>query len=120
MRTWWDSWATFPSSQRGWFLGAEKQAALNENLTQYEDFKGLVSELRFYDRAKSTSELQQLWSVRPAPGASGLVGWFRMVVSGQSGQTCDDFAASRCFSLSPLPGQDPSTVWSPQTPPQTD
>lgn len=58
MQQWWASWSGFPSGEEGWFWGAEKQAALG-TLNQYEDFKGLVDDKKFYSRAKSATEIAQ-------------------------------------------------------------
>lgn len=55
MTTFWDSWPGYP--QGGWFYGAEKQAAENLGPIQYEDYKGLIDEIRFYNRAKTASEI---------------------------------------------------------------
>ncbi len=56
--TYWNSWAGFPVGQEGWFWGAEKQAAIGV-LSQYEDYKGYLDEIRFWDRALTTNELAQ-------------------------------------------------------------
>ena len=58
MQQWWGSWSGFPYNQEGWFWGAEKQAAIG-NFRQYEDFKGLVDDRKFYSRAKTRSEIAQ-------------------------------------------------------------
>lgn len=88
--TYWtgDSWSSFPQSpnQEGWFWGAEKQAAL-DILSQYEDYKGLQSELRFWNRALSTAEINAI--VGPASGnESGLSGLYRF--REQTGTTAGD------------------------------
>jgi hypothetical protein len=110
MRQWWNAWSGFPSSQPGWFIGAEKFSALGG--AYWDDYKGQVSEMRFYGRAKSVVELQSGWSQPPSPTATGLVGSFRMVEP-SGGQTCDDFSASRCIRL--FPQQQP--MWSSVRPP---
>jgi hypothetical protein len=95
MRQWWDSWYGFGSAQAGWFWGAEKQAALG--MMVYEDYRGLVDELRFWSRAKSSSEIQANWN-RPVTGTeTGLVGWYAFGESGGS-STCDSFGGA-CMSL---------------------
>jgi hypothetical protein len=96
MRQWWNNWAGFPSGQAGWFVAAEKFSA--QGGAYWDDYKGLVSELRFFDRAKTTAELQNEWSLVPAPGSPGFVGSFRMPQP-VNNQTCDDVAASRCLQL---------------------
>lgn len=57
MTFWWDTWPGF-GAQAGWFWGTEKQAAIGV-LSQYEDYKGLVDEVRFWSRAKSAAEIAQ-------------------------------------------------------------
>ena len=53
--TYWDAWTSLSNSQ-GWCWGAEKQAALGI-LSQYEDFKGQIGEVRFWSAARSTGDL---------------------------------------------------------------
>lgn len=105
MRTWWNSWSTFPSNQQGWLIGAEKISA--NGGPYWEDYKGVVTEVRFFDRARTAADLQQNWSLRPALDTPGLVGSFRMVQPANS-LTCDDLLASRCFRVFPQ-GQ---PIWS--------
>ena len=76
MRQWWDNWIGFPAAQAGWFWGAEKQAAIGA-LSQYEDYKGLVDEIRFWSRAKSPEEITHGWTHGVAGGENGLVGLYR-------------------------------------------
>ena len=45
MRGFWNDWTNFVVP--GWTWGAEKQAAAG-TISQYEDFKGLLDELRFW------------------------------------------------------------------------
>lgn len=110
LRQWWDAWAGFPVGQTGWFLGAEKFSALGGGY--WEDYKGLVSEMRFFDRAKGIDELRNAWHLKPAPQTPGFVGSFRMIQP-QNAQTCDDFAAERCLQLAPQ--QMP--IWTMERPP---
>ena len=56
--TYWNNWPGFPVNQEGWFWGSEKQAAFGL-LPQYEDFKGFLDEIRFWNRPLSTNELTQ-------------------------------------------------------------
>lgn len=65
--TYWDSWSGFPSNQDNWMFGAEKQAALGV-ISEWEHYMGVVDQIRFYNRAASTSEI----GARNI--ASGLVG----------------------------------------------
>jgi PKD repeat protein len=76
MRQWWDDWSGFPARQEGWYLGAEKQAALGI-LNQYEDYKGLVSQMAFWSRAKPADEIASGFGAAIPDGSSGLVGMFR-------------------------------------------
>ena len=46
--------------------------------TQYEDYKGLLDELRFWERAKIENELKTGWSEAVKGSESGLVGYFPM------------------------------------------
>ncbi len=75
MRLFWDAWTGYPTDQEGWFWGAEKQAAIG-TLTHYEDYKGLVDEVRFWSRAKTPVEIAADYN-QPVTGAEpGLVGRF--------------------------------------------
>ncbi len=95
--SYWDNWTGFGGAQNGWFFGAEKQAAVGV-LSQYEDYKGLIDELRFWSRAKSAAEISTGYANPVAGGEAGLVGWFDFSEASGS-QTCDVLAASRCMSL---------------------
>ena len=44
----WDDFAAQVAAQRGFFYGAEKQAAIGD-LSQYADYKGRISEMGFWD-----------------------------------------------------------------------
>lgn len=76
MRRWWDALAhpDDPAELGGWSLGAEVMTAWNYAFTQYEDYKGLVDELRLWDRALSPEELAGHWREAVPAGAPGLVG----------------------------------------------
>lgn len=98
MRSFWDTWEGFGPSQAGWFWGAEKQAAVGV-LSQYEDYKGLIAELRFWSIARPVSELSGVAHRRAVTRASpGLVGWFRFD-EGQGDQACDALDRERCMPL---------------------
>ncbi|MEM7481935.1 MAG: LamG domain-containing protein [Acidobacteriota bacterium] len=106
MTIWWSGWSGFPSGQEGWFFGAEKQAAIGV-LSQYEDFKGLVDEMRFWTRAKTAAEVAGTWSSAVDGTEPGLVGWFPFEEGGGT-TACDALAPTRCLSLlQPQPG-----IWS--------
>jgi len=109
MSTWWATWSAFPSDQPGWLIGAEKFSA--NGGAYWDDYKGGITEVRFFDRARTPGDLQLNWRQRPAPGTPGLVGSFRMVQPSNS-LTCDDVLASRCFRV--FPQSQP--IWSPVNP----
>jgi hypothetical protein len=78
MRQFWDSLPhpKDPEELGGWSWGSEVMVAWNFYFTQYEDYKGLIDEIRFWDRARSAEELSTTWN-RPVTGKEpGLVGWF--------------------------------------------
>ncbi len=76
MRQFWDSLPhpRNPKAVGGWCWGSEVMTAWNYYFTQYEDYKGLLAELRFWDRANLV--------VTPGPNtlyiiARGLYGGYR-------------------------------------------
>jgi len=93
----WNSWAGFPLNGVGWYYGAEKQAAVG-TLSQYEDYKGLVDEMRFWSRAKTASELQNDWFKAVTGSEMGLVGWYRFS-EGSGSTTCNSLGGSNCIQL---------------------
>ncbi len=111
MRTYWDTWSAFPPGQEGWFWGAEKQAAIGV-LPQYEDYKGLIDEIRFWSRAKTPAEIAADWA-DPVDGSEpGLAGVYRFD-EGMGTTTCDALEPIRCIDLINMkPG-----FWSPDNPP---
>ena len=92
-RTWWDSWSGFPTGQEGWFWGAEKQAAIGV-LSQYEDYKGPLDAIRFFDRALDPGEL----ATGGCELATGLVADFP-IEEGAGTSTCDALDPMRCIDL---------------------
>ncbi|MBB6096097.1 hypothetical protein HNQ60_004988 [Povalibacter uvarum] len=95
MRQWWNSWSGYPSGQSGFVWGAEKIAAISG--AAWEDYKGLVDDVRFWSRAKSASEIQSNWS-QPVYGTeSGLVGWYQ--IGEMSGSRICDSITNACMSL---------------------
>ena len=52
----WDNWTGMSAAQAGWFFGAEKQVPVGIN-SQYEDYKGIIRSLSFFNGAKSAVEL---------------------------------------------------------------
>lgn len=103
--TYWDSWTGFDSDRTGWFFGAEKRAAAGD-LSQYEDYKGLVDELRFWSRAKSASEISSGYATPVTGSELGLVGWFDFS-EGSGNEACDELDNDRCMALE----NTSSTVW---------
>lgn len=115
MRQWWDNWAGFAFDQRGWFWGAEKQAAI-ELLDQYEDYKGLVDELRFWSRAKTSQEIQASFAAPVTGTEPGLVGWYDLdETAGLS--TCSNLAAAQCIAITPTSTRLDPQMWSVQNAP---
>lgn len=111
--SYWSGWEGFPIDEQGWFWGAEKQAAIG-SIPQYEDYKGLIAELRFWNVARSPADL----AVSPGRVVSGnepgLAGHLAMN-EGSGAQACDALAPgaqARCIAL-----VDPSQwVWSSASP----
>lgn len=97
MRMWFDAWTGFPGAQEGWFWGAEKQAAVGV-LSQYEDYKGLVAELRFWSIAKPAATIATSFASAVQGNEPGLSGWYPMN-EGVGTTTCDVLDASRCITL---------------------
>lgn len=93
MRTWWDGWSGFPADQEGWLWGAEKQAAIGI-LSQYEDYKGRLDELRFFGRALSPVELAS-GGCAASPGPTG----YYAIEEGTGTVTCDALGPSQCLTL---------------------
>ena len=97
MRQWFDGWAGFPGQQEGWFWGAEKQAAVGV-LSQYEDYKGLLGEVRFWSIARSTADLMASSATAITGNETGLVGRFTFS-EGMGTSTCDSLAPTLCMDL---------------------
>lgn len=71
--TYWDGWSGF-GVNAGWGWGSEKQAALN-TISQWEDFKGQLGEIRFWSIARDSADLAIPF--RAVSGTeSGLVGLY--------------------------------------------
>lgn len=113
MRQWWTSWPGFPSNEEGWFWGTEKQAAIGR-LDQYEDYKGLIDELRFWSRAKSPAEISAGFSNALTGNEQGLVGRYSFDEA-QGIDVCDAIDPMRCMVLR----NSYAGVWSPQEAPMT-
>lgn len=65
---------------KGWFIGGEEQASagvhVDYNWNKFEDYKGLVDELRFWNLAKPEQELKKDWEKAVGKGDKGLVGYY--------------------------------------------
>lgn len=76
----WKDWSGNPTGTKGWFMGGEEQACSGSrtdyNWNQFEDYKGLVDEMRFWDRAKSLEELKTNWQNAVGSNEKGLVGYY--------------------------------------------
>ena len=96
MRTYWNDWTGFPSAQKGWFWGAEKQAAIKD-LEQYEDYKGLIDEARFYSRAKTAREIADDYRKAADTLDSSLEGLFTF--SEGTGSRAEDGLSSSVIDL---------------------
>jgi len=84
MRQFWDSLPhpRNPKYVGGWCWGSEVMTAWNYYFTQYEDYKGLLAEIRFWDRAKAAEEIRANW-MKPVKGnETGLVGYFPLNENG--------------------------------------
>jgi hypothetical protein len=79
MRKFWDSLPhpDNPKNLGGWSWGSEVMTSLDFYFTQYEDYKGLLDKLRFWDRAKAEDELKQNWSKAVAGNEKAWSGIFR-------------------------------------------
>lgn len=96
MRQWWDNWSGYPGNQEGWFWGTEKEAAIG--IQTFEDYKGLVDEMRFWSRAKSPAEIAGDYDAPVVGNENGLVGWYPFS-EGQGGSVCDALDSNRCLFL---------------------
>lgn len=94
----WANWSGFPFAGDGWFYGAEKQAAVGQ-ISQYEDYKGLIDEMRFWNRAKTPQELQNDWYKAVIGNEPGLVGRYTFSNIGGT-STCNALGGANCINLS--------------------
>jgi hypothetical protein len=78
MRVFWDRPAhpDDPKELGGWALGAEVMTAWNYAFTQFEDYKGLVDELRLWDRALTQDEVRDAAAGRSRGANKGLLAHF--------------------------------------------
>jgi hypothetical protein len=111
MRQWWNAWSGFPAGQEGWFWGAEKQAAIDV-LSQYEDYKGLLDEVRLWSRAKTAGEIASDYARAVAGTEPGLAGAYSFD-EGTGASVCDRLSPARCITFH---GMKPG-YWTTQNPP---
>lgn len=78
MRKFWDKLAhpDDPKQLGGWALGSEVMAAWNYAVTQFEDYKGLVDDLRLWGRALAPAEIAALARGRSTSRPPGLLAHF--------------------------------------------
>lgn len=100
MRKYWDKppHAKNPKNLGGWSWGSEVMTSWNFYLTQYEDYKGLLDEIRFWDRAKSPEEIGARWAEAVTGDEPGLVGYFP-VDEGVGEVLRDKLSPSRTMTL---------------------
>lgn len=65
----WNSWTGYPANQGNWTMGAEKLSSLN-SLAHQQDFKGVVSNMAFFNDARTGAEILSDYNA----GVSGLAG----------------------------------------------
>ena len=109
--SYWNNWTGYPSGQDGWFWAAEKQAAIGI-LNQYEDYKGLIDEMRFWSRAKTQTEIAQNYAAPVTGNEPGLIGYYDFREA-QGSAACDLLAPSRCIVLRNIS----ANVWSTENAP---
>jgi hypothetical protein len=98
MQTYWAAWAGYGGGiQNGWLLGAEKFSAGGG--AYWDDYKGQVSYLRFYSRAKTATELANDWARDSTQGETGLVGLFQIgaLAANRTYDTLRPAAYIECF-----------------------
>jgi hypothetical protein len=76
MRRFWDapSHPDDPPELGGWAWGAEVMTAWRYAFTQYEDYKGLLDDVRFWSHALDEAHLRSIPAVRG--DEPGLAAWF--------------------------------------------
>lgn len=113
MRNYWDNWNSFPAGQDGWFWGAEKQSALGL-IGHYEDYKGLLDEIRYWSIALSPAEIQSSYNKSVTGSESGLAGVYHLD-DGAGSQSCNFLDSTECMSmLVPFQGW---VIWSTENAP---
>ncbi len=103
----WNGWTGYPNNEEGWFYAAEKGAAIG-SLGQWEDYKGLIDEIRFWNRAKSANEISSGYSASVVGNEPALEGVYRFGEA-QGSVSCDSIDPGRCIFLTNAQ----ANVWSP-------
>jgi hypothetical protein len=100
MRQFWDHppHPRTPAPLGGWSWGSEVMTAWGMYFTQYESYKGLLRELRFWDRARTPDELQSGSRFQVTGRERALVGWFPFT-EGQGTIARDRLDSSRVIIL---------------------
>lgn len=92
----WNNWTGFPNDQRGWYWGAEKQAANGSAI--WEDYKGLVDEIRFWTTDRLSAQLGA-GRTNPVNGnEANLAGWYDFN-EGSGTSTCRFGSTTDCITL---------------------
>jgi hypothetical protein len=78
MRAFWHSvpHPNDPKNLGGWSWGAEVMTAWGYYFTQYEDYKGHLDDIRFWNTALNKAEITALRQNQPELKTPGLVGWY--------------------------------------------
>lgn len=106
MRRYWDNWEGFTAGQPGWYWGAEKNAVQRGHV--YEDYKGLLDEIRFWSRALSDNEIRNSYNRKVIGNESGLVGVYHFD-EGSGIASCNRLNTNQCINLQ-VPAQG-WTIW---------
>ncbi|MEO3679031.1 LamG-like jellyroll fold domain-containing protein [Rheinheimera fenheensis] len=78
MRQFWDSvpHPKDPENLGGWSWGAEVMTAWGFYFTQYEDYKGHIDDIRFWNKALNKEEIFNLINRQPLNSTPGLLAWY--------------------------------------------
>jgi len=122
MRNYWDTWPNFGSNNEGWFWGVEKLTAIG-SFERYEDYKGAIDEVRYWSRAKTSSEIANNYQDAVNGNEPNLVGLYQFSL-GEPDQDCDVLNPSNCIDfVRPAPGfmvADNAPLGGVTTPPPSD
>lgn len=99
MREFWDDWNGYVHDAPGWFWGGERQVA-SRLLDQYEDFKGEISDVRFWSIARSPDSLAQPDTPVAIP-ADGLVGLYAFPAA-FGGEVCNAVTGAECIEFTAI------------------